>query len=144
MPRISISRVTGRQKALSVVPTGKDLGKCLYVLCGTLERIFEATLWDSIVLVGPRHRAPTVLKQSNPRKVFVRVKPTPHMLEIGCDNCAAVHNNRNVHCAANTPESLLHVRGKWAYAGRERAGRYRMTVVRRAAKRAIVEFALER
>lgn len=114
MSRIqTINRRSGRSSLSMRVPPTTRLTP-VYVVSGTLERVYRVEAMDCTVLTGVRGKR-EVIGSGNKHTVMVLAKPSPSQLEMGCDGCGSAHNSANVRCMANTPESLLHATPGYMY-----------------------------
>ena len=132
-----VNKRSGRATCRTVVPRVAGL-QFEYVAAHTLERVYKTTASNTLALSGPRRRL-EVLQSSQQKQVYVMVKPTPHMLAIGCDGCSGRHSNSNIQCMAGTPESLLHAKDKGLYKPDRSLTHYVVTeVVKTSGKRSTV------
>ena len=133
----TINRNSGRVTSRVAVPRVTGL-QFEFVVAHTLERIYTVQGKVCLALTGPRRKV-NVVRENSKHTVYVMVKPTPHMLAIGCDACSGRHTHTNIRCMASTPESLLHAAQAGLYKpDRVRSHRTVVDVIKTSGKRSIV------
>lgn len=134
----TLNRTTGRSAFRVVVPRVTGCTP-LYVVSGTLERVYSVHCQNKKVLTGA-HTKRTVPIEKASTTVLVLAPASRAQRAIGCDGCGSAHRPDNVRCMAHTPESLLYAEPGYMYTNsRNKVGWFAYTVLHHTKARSIVK-----
>ena len=134
----TLNRATGRSTFRVAVPRVTGCTP-LYVVSGTLERVYSVQCQNKKVLTGA-HTSRTVPMGKSSTTVLVLAPASRTQREIGCDGCGSAHRPDNVRCMAHTPESLLYAEPGYMYnSNRKKVGPFVYTVLHHTKSRSIVK-----